>query len=39
MRINTGPNDFAPMKQMRMGRFNGESYELFGPLMTGEAGG
>ena len=27
MRINTGPNDFAPIKEMRMGRFNGESYE------------
>src|SRR5260370_1435990 len=39
MRINTGPNDFAPIKQMQMGRFNGESYELFGPLMTGAAGG
>jgi branched-chain amino acid transport system substrate-binding protein len=39
MRINTGPNDFAPIKQMRMERFNGERFELFGPLMTGEVGG
>jgi branched-chain amino acid transport system substrate-binding protein len=39
-RINTGPNDFAPIKQMQMGRFNGESYEQFGPLMSsGAAGG
>ena len=37
--INTGPNDFAPMKQMQMMRFNGESWELFGPVMTGEGGG
>jgi branched-chain amino acid transport system substrate-binding protein len=39
MRINTGPNDFAPIKQMQMERFNGERYELFGPIMTGEVGG
>ncbi len=37
--INTGPNDFAPIKQMQMERFNGESWELFGPVMTGEVGG
>jgi branched-chain amino acid transport system substrate-binding protein len=38
--INTGPNDFAPIKQMQMGRFNGERYEQFGPLMiSGAAGG
>jgi branched-chain amino acid transport system substrate-binding protein len=34
-RINTGPNDFAPIKQMQMMRFNGERWELFGPLMGG----
>jgi branched-chain amino acid transport system substrate-binding protein len=39
VRINTGPNDFAPVKQMQMERFNGERYELFGPIMTGEVGG
>jgi branched-chain amino acid transport system substrate-binding protein len=39
MKINTGPNDFAPIKQMRMMRFNGVSWELFGPLMTGALGG
>lgn len=38
-RINTGPNDFAPIKQMQMMRFDGERWELFGPLMTGEVGG
>jgi branched-chain amino acid transport system substrate-binding protein len=37
--INTGPNDFAPIKQMQMMRFNGASWELFGPVMTGEVGG
>src|SRR6266849_6192956 len=38
-RINTGSNDFAPIKQMQMERFNGERFELFGPLMSGEVGG
>jgi branched-chain amino acid transport system substrate-binding protein len=39
IKINTSPNDFAPIKQMQMERFNGETYELFGPVMTGEVGG
>jgi branched-chain amino acid transport system substrate-binding protein len=39
IKINTGPNDFAPIKQMRFERFNGTSWELFGPVMTGEVGG
>jgi branched-chain amino acid transport system substrate-binding protein len=39
IRINTGPNDFAPIKQMQLERFNGDRWELFGPLMTGDVGG
>ncbi len=39
IRINTGPNDFAPIKQMQMKRFNGEVYEPAGPIMSGEVGG
>jgi branched-chain amino acid transport system substrate-binding protein len=39
IKINTGPNDFAPLKQFQMMRFNGASWELFGPVMTGEVGG
>jgi branched-chain amino acid transport system substrate-binding protein len=39
IKINTGPGDFAPVKQMQMMRFNGASWELFGPVMTGEVGG
>jgi branched-chain amino acid transport system substrate-binding protein len=38
MSIDTGPNDFAPIKQMQMERFNGERWELFGPLMRSAAG-
>jgi branched-chain amino acid transport system substrate-binding protein len=39
IKINTGATDFAPIKQMQMQRFNGMSWELFGPVMTGEVGG
>ncbi len=39
IKINTSPSDFAPMKQLQMKRFNGEAYEPFGPVMTGEVGG
>jgi branched-chain amino acid transport system substrate-binding protein len=39
IKINTGPNDFAPVKQMQMMRFNGASWELFGPVMTDDVGG
>jgi branched-chain amino acid transport system substrate-binding protein len=39
VKINTGPNDFAPIKQFQMQRFNGASWERFGPIMTGEVGG
>ncbi|TAI64317.1 ABC transporter substrate-binding protein [Bradyrhizobium sp. Leo170] len=35
-RIKTGPNDFAPIEQLQMTRFKGESWERFGPVMSGE---
>jgi branched-chain amino acid transport system substrate-binding protein len=36
--INTSPTDFAPIKQVQMGRFDGEHWELFGPLLAGAVG-
>jgi ABC-type branched-subunit amino acid transport system substrate-binding protein len=36
--INTSPTDFAPIKQVQMGRFDGERWQLFGPLLTGGVG-
>ena len=36
--INTSDKDFAPIKQMQMQKFNGERWELFGPVMTGDVG-
>jgi branched-chain amino acid transport system substrate-binding protein len=35
-RIKTGPNDFSPIEQLQMMRFKGESWERFGPVMSGE---
>jgi branched-chain amino acid transport system substrate-binding protein len=35
-RIKTSPTDFAPLEQLKMMRFKGESWELFGPVMSGE---
>ena len=35
-RIRTSPTDFAPLEQLQMMRFKGESWELFGPVMSGE---
>jgi branched-chain amino acid transport system substrate-binding protein len=34
IKINTGPNDYYPIKQMQMSRFNGEYGELFGPIIS-----
>jgi branched-chain amino acid transport system substrate-binding protein len=31
--------DFAPVKQVQMGRFNGERWQLFGELITGAVNG
>jgi len=37
-RIKTSPTDFAPIEQLQMMRFKGESWERFGPVMSGEKG-
>jgi hypothetical protein len=36
IKINTGPDDYFPLKQMQMQRFNGTTSELFGPVISGE---
>jgi branched-chain amino acid transport system substrate-binding protein len=38
IRVNTSATDFFPLEQMQMGRFNGEGFELFGPIMAGDIG-
>jgi len=35
-KIRTSPTDFAPLEQLQMMRFKGDSWELFGPIMSGE---
>jgi branched-chain amino acid transport system substrate-binding protein len=39
IKINTGPNDYYPIKQMQMSRFNGEYIELVGPVLNGAIAG
>ena len=34
--VNTSPSDYFPLKQMQMQRFNGTTFELFGPVLSGE---
>jgi len=34
IKVNTSPTDFYPIKQMQMGRFDGERWVLFGPIMA-----
>ena len=36
IKINTSPTDFYPVKQIQMMRFRGETWELFGPIFSGE---
>src|SRR5579864_2709171 len=38
VKISTGPSDFAPIKQVQMGRFDGTRWRLFGPILTGAVG-
>ncbi|KRQ00180.1 ABC transporter substrate-binding protein [Bradyrhizobium sp. DASA03076] len=36
VKINTGPNDFAPISQLQMQRFKGEKWEQFGEILNGD---
>jgi branched-chain amino acid transport system substrate-binding protein len=38
VKIDTGPSDFAPIKQVQMARFDGERWQLFGPVLAGAVG-
>jgi branched-chain amino acid transport system substrate-binding protein len=37
--VDTNPTDFAPIEQMQMSRFDGETWQLFGPVISGKVGG
>ncbi|MHC2334894.1 ABC transporter substrate-binding protein [Bradyrhizobium sp. USDA 4454] len=36
--VNTSPDDYFPIEQMQLMRFNGAAWELFGDVITGEVG-
>ena len=38
IKINTGADDFYPIEQMQLMRFDGEAWRLFGDIITGEVG-
>jgi ABC-type branched-subunit amino acid transport system substrate-binding protein len=39
IKINTSATDFSPIEQLRLMRFKGERWELFGGVIDGEVGG
>src|ERR1700730_6706118 len=36
IKINTSPTDFAPINQLKMMRFKGEKWDLFGEIISGD---
>ena len=36
IKINTSPTDFYPIEQLQLMKFEGESWKLFGPIMSSE---
>ncbi|CAN7736421.1 ABC transporter substrate-binding protein [Bradyrhizobium sp. LjRoot220] len=39
IKVNTSATDFAPISQMQLIRFKGETWERFGEILSGDAGG
>jgi len=39
IKINTGPTDFAPISQLQLMKFKGEKWDLFGDIISADAGG
>jgi branched-chain amino acid transport system substrate-binding protein len=39
IKINTGPDDFAPISQLQLMKFKGERWELFGEVISADVGG
>ncbi len=37
--VSTSPTDFRPIEEMQLQRFNGTTWELFGPIISGEVMG
>jgi branched-chain amino acid transport system substrate-binding protein len=39
IKVNTSATDFAPLSQLQLMKFKGDSWELFGEILTGDVGG
>jgi len=39
IKVNTSATDFAPISQLQLMKFKGESWELFGEVLSGDVGG
>ncbi|MGY3620564.1 ABC transporter substrate-binding protein [Bradyrhizobium sp. USDA 10063] len=39
IKINTGPNDFAPISSLQLMKFKGDKWELFGDVISADVGG
>src|SRR3984885_6810206 len=39
IKVNTGPDDFAPISQLQLMRFKGERWNLFGDVISADVGG
>jgi branched-chain amino acid transport system substrate-binding protein len=39
VKVNTSPTDFAPLSQLQLMRFKGESWERFGDVLSGDVSG
>ncbi len=39
VKVNTSPTDFAPLSQLQLEKFNGEKWDLFGDIISGDVGG
>ena len=37
IKVNTSATDYAPISQLQLQRFKGETWELFGDIMSNEA--
>ena len=39
IKVNTSATDFAPISQLQLMRFKGDTWERFGEILSGDVGG
>ena len=39
VKVNTSATDFAPLSQLQLQKFKGDTWELFGDVISGDVGG